>query len=69
MTHKSLWSAVHASELKRYTHDGGRGAERLPRCLFCRTYQDIPEIPKICSEYINKTIIRAELDQWDTNQI
>lgn len=31
--------------------------------------QDLRDkIPEICSEYKNKTIIRAELDQWDTNQ-
>lgn len=35
MTHKSLWKAVHASELKRYVHDGGRGADHLEWCLFC----------------------------------
>lgn len=44
MTHKSLWSAVHASELKQYTRDGGRGSERLPCC--CRTHKISLKSPK-----------------------
>lgn len=64
MTHKSLWNAVHASELK---HDGGRGAERLGWCLLRWTYSI--KTPQICAQYRNKTITRAEPDQWDTNQM
>lgn len=39
MTHKSLWTAVHASELKQYVLDGGRGADHLGWCLFCSIHQ------------------------------
>lgn len=66
MTRKSLRNAAHASELKRSARDGGRGAERLRRRL-SRRPQQITSL-EISSEYENKTIIRAELDQRCTNQ-